>query len=104
MKIFVINLKRSPDRRVKIEKQLKSLGLEYEIYEGVDGQLLTDEQIKYYISHYKPFDKAGSYAIQEWIGAVGIQKIVGDYFNVMGLPISRVIIELKKFGITISKQ
>ena len=65
---------------------------------------LTDEQIKYYISHYKPFDKAGSYAIQEWIGAVGIQKIVGDYFNVMGLPISRVIIELKKFGITISKQ
>lgn len=55
---------------------------------------LTDEQITYYVDTFKPFDKAGAYAIQEWIGAVGIQKIEGDYFNVMGLPVSRVVGEL----------
>ena len=58
---------------------------------------LTDADISYYIKKYKPFDKAGSYAIQEWIGLTGIYKIEGDYFNVMGLPVSRVIEELKKF-------
>lgn len=51
---------------------------------------LTIEQIQHYITNYKPFDKAGSYAIQEWIGMVGIEKIVGDYYNVMGLPIGEV--------------
>jgi septum formation protein len=51
---------------------------------------LTLEQIHYYITAYKPFDKAGSYAIQEWIGMIGIEKINGDYYNVMGLPISEV--------------
>lgn len=52
---------------------------------------LTDEQITHYITHYKPYDKAGAYAIQEWIGVTGIQKINGDYYNVMGLPIGDVI-------------
>lgn len=52
---------------------------------------LTAEQIKHYVSHYKPFDKAGAYAIQEWIGMVGIEKINGDYYNVMGLPIGEVV-------------
>jgi septum formation protein len=52
---------------------------------------LTDDQIKHYVSHYKPFDKAGAYAIQEWIGVVGIKSIDGDFYNVMGLPISRVV-------------
>ncbi len=51
---------------------------------------LTEQQIHHYITHYKPFDKAGSYAIQEWIGMIGIEKIHGDYYNVMGLPISEV--------------
>jgi septum formation protein len=55
---------------------------------------LTDEQITYYVDHFKPFDKAGAYAIQEWIGAIGIKKIEGCYFNVMGLPVSRVAQEL----------
>lgn len=55
---------------------------------------LTDEQIEHYISHYKPFDKAGAYAIQEWIGVIGIEKINGDYYNVMGLPIGEVAIVL----------
>ena len=52
---------------------------------------LTDTQINYYINKYKPYDKAGAYAIQEWIGAIGIKKIEGDFYNVMGLPISRVV-------------
>ena len=56
---------------------------------------LTEEQIKHYVQTYKPYDKAGAYAIQEWIGAVGIEKIDGDYYNVMGLPISKVVAQLK---------
>ena len=51
---------------------------------------LTEDQIGHYISHYKPYDKAGAYAIQEWIGIIGIEKINGDYYNVMGLPIGEV--------------
>jgi len=52
---------------------------------------LTKEQITYYVDHYKPYDKAGAYAIQEWIGVVGIKKVDGDFYNVMGLPVSRVV-------------
>lgn len=52
---------------------------------------LNEAQIKHYVQTYKPFDKAGAYAIQEWIGVVGIKKIDGDFYNVMGLPISRVV-------------
>lgn len=55
---------------------------------------LTLVQIEYYIDNYEPYDKAGAYAIQEWIGAVGIKSIKGDFYNVMGLPISRVVQEL----------
>lgn len=57
---------------------------------------LNDEQIKHYVSNYKPFDKAGSYAIQEWISMIGIEKINGDYYNVMGLPIGEVAIRLNQ--------
>lgn len=57
---------------------------------------LTEEEITYYVSHYKPMDKAGSYGIQEWIGFVGVENISGSYFNVMGLPIQRLYKELKK--------
>ena len=57
---------------------------------------LTDAQIEHYVSHYKPFDKAGAYAIQEWIGVTGIEKINGDYYNVMGLPIGDVISVLNR--------
>lgn len=52
---------------------------------------LTEEQIHHYLDHYKPYDKAGAYAIQEWIGAIGIASIRGCFYNVMGLPISRVV-------------
>ena len=64
----------------------------------VSFHALTTEQIVYYIDKYEPFDKAGSYGIQEWIGVVGIKSINGDFYNVMGLPISRVVQALQKLG------
>jgi septum formation protein len=59
---------------------------------------LTDEEIDYYIARYRPYDKAGSYGIQEWIGYVGVEHINGSYFNVMGLPIQRLYRELCLIG------
>jgi septum formation protein len=59
---------------------------------------LSRRQIEYYISKYKPFDKAGAYGIQEWIGLTGITGIQGDFYNVMGLPAHRVWIKLKEFS------
>ena len=53
-------------------------------------------EINYYITHYKPFDKAGAYGIQEWIGYVGCVGLKGSYFNVMGLPVQRIYEELRK--------
>ena len=58
---------------------------------------LTHDEIVYYLDNYKPFDKAGAYGIQEWIGYIGVEKIEGSYFNVMGLPIHRLYEELKFF-------
>lgn len=57
---------------------------------------LTAEQIVYYVDEYKPYDKAGAYAIQEWIGAVGIDRIDGCFYNVMGLPVSNVVAILQQ--------
>ncbi|MBP3715061.1 MAG: septum formation protein Maf [Phocaeicola sp.] len=57
---------------------------------------LTDEEVNYYVETFRPFDKAGAYGIQEWIGYVGVESIHGSYFNVMGLPIQRLYQELKK--------
>lgn len=56
----------------------------------VTFQTLTPEEIAYYVDHHKPYDKAGAYGAQDWIGMVAIEKIVGSYFNVMGLPIHKV--------------
>lgn len=58
---------------------------------------LSQEEIDYYLTHYQPYDKAGSYGVQEWIGYVAIEKIEGSYFNVMGLPVQRLYEELLKF-------
>jgi septum formation protein len=58
---------------------------------------LTQNEIEHYVDHYRPYDKAGAYAIQEWIGVTGIHSIDGDFYNVMGLPVSRVLQELKAF-------
>lgn len=57
---------------------------------------LTDREINYYISHYRPFDKAGAYGIQEWIGYIGCTGLNGSYFNVMGLPVQRIYEEMLK--------
>ncbi len=57
---------------------------------------LTEDEIRYYVEHYRPMDKAGAYGIQEWIGFVGVQYIQGSYFNVMGLPVQRLYKELSK--------
>ena len=59
---------------------------------------LTQTEIEFYVDKYKPYDKAGAYAIQEWIGVVGIKSIKGDFYNVMGLPVSRVVKELKRLN------
>lgn len=58
---------------------------------------LTLQQIEYYIDTYKPYDKAGAYGIQEWIGIIGVHSIQGDFYNVMGLPISRLVQALEAF-------
>ena len=58
---------------------------------------LTDSEIYYYIDNFKPFDKAGAYGIQEWIGYIGIETIEGSYFNIMGFPVHLVYQELMKF-------
>ena len=64
---------------------------------------LDDEEINFYVSHFKPLDKAGSYGVQEWIGFIGIERIEGSYFNVMGLPTQRLYIELGRFTGNISQ-
>lgn len=58
---------------------------------------LEEEDIIYYVDKYRPFDKAGSYGIQEWIGYIGVEAINGSFYNVMGLPVQRLYQELKKF-------
>lgn len=58
---------------------------------------LTDEEIHYYVSNYLPFDKAGAYGIQEWIGLIAVEELQGSFFNVMGLPVQRLYNHLKEF-------
>lgn len=59
---------------------------------------LTGEMIEFYVNKFQPLDKAGAYGVQDWIGYVGIEKINGCFYNVMGLPVSRLVKELKQFG------
>lgn len=63
----------------------------------VTFEKLTDEEIFHYVSYYRPFDKAGAYGIQEWIGIIGCSHIEGSYFNVVGLPVQKLYRELMKF-------
>lgn len=64
---------------------------------SVTFSAMEDSEIDYYIDHYRPFDKAGAYGIQEWIGLAAIERIEGSYFNVVGFPVQRVWAELKHF-------
>ena len=68
---------------------------EFSVVSTVDFAELTDDEIEYYVDKYKPFDKAGAYGIQEWIGYIGVKGIEGSFYNVMGLPIQRLYQELK---------
>lgn len=67
----------------------------------VTFRVLHDDEISHYVEKYHPLDKAGAYGIQEWIGFIGIERIEGSYFNVMGLPVQRLYIELLNFVDTI---
>jgi septum formation protein len=69
----------------------------FTVVTNVSFAALSGEEIDYYLNNYKPYDKAGSYGIQEWIGYAAVERIEGSYFNVMGLPIQRLYSELKKF-------
>ena len=66
-------------------------------HEVITGVTLSADEIGFYVDSYRPFDKAGAYGIQEWIGYVGVQRIEGSYFNVMGLPVQRIYEELKGY-------
>ncbi len=63
----------------------------------VTFEILTDDEIDYYIEKFRPYDKAGAYGIQEWIGIAACSRIEGSYFNVVGLPVQRLYRELKEF-------
>ena len=69
----------------------------FSVITDVTFKALTDEEIDYYITNYQPFDKAGAYGIQEWIGYIGVTGLHGSYFNVMGLPVQRIYNELRDF-------
>jgi len=64
----------------------------------VEFEQYTTEEINYYLNNFQPFDKAGSYGIQDWIGLTGVKKITGSYFNVMGLPVHKLYKELLKIA------
>ncbi|MFZ4523442.1 MAG: Maf family nucleotide pyrophosphatase [Bacteroidales bacterium] len=69
----------------------------FHVVSSVYFKVLTSEEIGFYIDNFRPFDKAGGYGVQEWIGYIGIEKIEGSYFNVMGLPVKELYEELLKF-------
>ena len=68
----------------------------FDVTTDVTFKTLTDEEIHYYVNRYRPFDKAGAYGIQEWIGYIGVTGLHGSYYNVMGLPVQRIYQELTK--------
>ena len=70
----------------------------FSVTTDVTFKSLSDEEIHYYIDNYKPFDKAGAYGIQEWIGYIGVTALKGSYYNVMGLPVQRIYEALQTLG------
>jgi len=72
----------------------KTLQRQFSVTTDVTFKSLTNEEISHYITHYQPYDKAGAYGIQEWIGYIGVTGLNGSYFNVMGLPVQRIYTEL----------
>lgn len=76
----------------------KERQMSFSVETDVTFKNLSDEEIDYYVTHYRPFDKAGAYGIQEWIGHIGVTGMSGSYFNVMGLPVQRIYEALKTFA------
>ena len=76
-----------------LEKQI-----EFSVHSMVDFAVLENNEIIHYVDTFQPYDKAGAYGIQEWIGYIGVQGISGSFYNVMGLPVQRLYRELKKFN------
>ena len=78
----------------------------FSVVTDVTFKQLSDDEIDYYVSHYRPMDKAGAYGIQEWIGHIGVTGMSGSYFNVMGLPVQRIYEALKgwKLGSPVEKK
>ena len=70
----------------------------FSVVSNVTFKTLEDSEIDYYVETYKPMDKAGAYGIQEWIGYVGVTRLEGSYFNVMGLPVQRIYEALRRFA------
>jgi septum formation protein len=68
----------------------------FSVTTDVTFKMLTDDEIRHYVTRYRPFDKAGAYGIQEWIGYIGVTGLHGSYYNVMGLPVQRIYTELQK--------
>jgi septum formation protein len=68
----------------------------FSVVTDVTFKELTEQEKDYYIQRYKPYDKAGAYGIQEWIGCIGVRHINGSFYNVMGLPLHRLYTELEK--------
>ncbi len=69
----------------------------FSVTSKVSFDVLDEEEVEHYVKEYKPFDKAGSYGIQEWIGYIGVNNVEGSYFNVMGLPTHKLYQMLKNF-------
>lgn len=70
---------------------------QFSVKTDVTFKSLSEEEIAHYVNHYQPFDKAGAYGIQEWIGYIGVTSLQGSYFNVMGLPVQRIYTEMMVF-------
>lgn len=82
---------------VTLKNQVKQTS--FSVVSEVTFKSLSDDEISYYVHHYQPFDKAGAYGIQEWIGYIGVTSLSGSYFNVMGFPVQRIYDVLcKEFG------
>lgn len=73
----------------------KSKQRSFAVSSEVKFAILDENEIEYYVTNYKPFDKAGAYGVQEWIGYIAVENISGSYFNIMGLPVQRLYNELK---------
>lgn len=69
----------------------------FNVHTEVTFKSLTDDEINYYINNYKPFDKAGAYGAQDWLGITSVSEIKGSFFNVMGLPVKELLDHLKEF-------